>query len=700
MAAEELNDLFSTETSSVQQIEENVHARLQEFIESYDSGYVLTESAPYVLHGKYQVHMDQPLPQLDTVSAKAYVASGVGNIEADVFALMIENDASYRLGAAEALSSKSYSNAIRMYDRGRIYLSDLRCYKRVFIYERPPSVSLHDVLKKEQVYHERQISYQILTPIIEYLKEIKEKSYSHGRINPRNIFLGKNVLLGECVSDRSGISQDPYFEPIERLLATPAGRGEPDEKTDIYALGMVVYAMLFGMKSIKKIPLENLPELIQEKGVHGLLIGHKEMSPTLDDFFRGVFANSVEERWGLEQISSWLDGKRFSLVLPGPPRDSSRGIIFNEKEYFNAAALASGFHQHWNGAMQRINHIKLDKWIESSQNLSVISEDVLTMVDSIQGSVESSEDALSRLLRILDRHAPLRTKHASAHLTGIGAALIEAFQQKKEKVLSSLTHMIASGLPQYTIDLKPVESTPIIQHLLWQLPSLRQLLDSKGRGFGVSRIMYEMNSALPCQSEILKPYALTDTSEVLRVLDMLARDHAASTSLDDPEIGAFLACKMNVMREQKIRENLKLKTSSSDELITINILAIAQHATVKQRLPGLSAWVAIRLSDYINHIHSRKTRSELRRQLVIAAKTGVLKSVLNVVFNGQVLQHDQKGFKEAGSQYKKSDLVVQRLQQKETFDRMVKNSGDRLSVSIGYILVLITSFILLFEYLI
>ena len=187
---------------------------------------------------------------------------------------------------------------------------------------------------------------------------------------------------------------------------------------------------------------------------------------------------------------------------------------------------------------------------------------------------------------------------------------------------------------------------------------------------------------------------------MLLVLDHLAKKKAQTHNFADDEIAAFISSRLKVMREQKIRGNMQIEGELSNELITINLLAMAQDEHKNLRLPGLTIWVAMRLADQLKNIHSRKTRAQVRARLLDSAQSGMIRTVLNTVFNLSVLEQDKAQFKSAGTRYQRSEAVIYRLQQKETVDRMVKRSGDRLSVSIGYILVLLTSVILLYEYII
>ena len=61
-------------------------------------------------------------------------------------------------------------------------------------------------------------------------------------MRPENILFLDNemeqIVLGPNVTAPAGYDQPSMFEPIDRAMALPAGRGTGDSLDDIYALGV------------------------------------------------------------------------------------------------------------------------------------------------------------------------------------------------------------------------------------------------------------------------------------------------------------------------------------------------------------------------------------------------------------------------------------------------------------------------------
>ncbi len=699
MASQGLDGMYPKADAETRQLEESTIVKLQQILEEYRSSYAPSTSPTDVLHHQYRINVDKPLPHLETKFTRAYEATSKAHPDVRYYALVLDHQYAHRATATEALLRFNHPNGIRSLDYGRTKISIDNDYRRVFVFEQPPKTRLRELLSKGQRFHERQIVYQVLTPIIEYLTAMKEKGVSHGRINPGNIFLGRNVVLGECMGERSGYSQIDCYEPVERMLADPCARGEPTEKTDVYALGMVMYAMLFGTEKIEKIPKKLLADQILVKGSYALYLGSREMTNTLEDFFRGTLVDDPRDRWGLEQLASWLDGKRFNLIYPNPPRDTSRPFLYNEQEYFNLKAVANAMHEKWTSAIRELSNTRMDRWIESGPDVKHLAAPIAQIINNAEDTDRARHDMVTRVLATLDNFGPMRAKEMAVHIDGIGTGMLEYFREGDMKKVDALIDMIWNNLPQYILDLNPLRMNTHTQAMLWNIPNIRKYLTIDNYGFGVERIIYELNRSLPCQSPIIVEYSIDDLKDALRTLDMISKEKAMNTSFDDRELAAFLASRLGIVKEQRVKK-LSFSTGqiAPEELVVINIIAMAQNSFKKLSLIGLSTWVAIRISEYMNNIHNRTTRRRMRKQLLLAAQTGKVQNVLNVVFDPEVIDRDEKLFKRAGDVYERTDMTIAHLKRKETANRMARRSGDRLSVSMGYVVMLITTMLLLYQY--
>ena len=68
----------------------------------------------------------------------------------------------------------------------------------------------------------------VVQPVAATLGELASLRISHRGIRPSNIFAGAPgtpAVLGECVTTPAGFAQPVLYEPPERALAVPSGRG-------------------------------------------------------------------------------------------------------------------------------------------------------------------------------------------------------------------------------------------------------------------------------------------------------------------------------------------------------------------------------------------------------------------------------------------------------------------------------------------
>jgi len=86
---------------------------------------------------------------------------------------------------------------------------------------------------------------KIATPIITILRDFQARGLVHGNIRATNLYDGggsnfSSIILGDCLSLPASMAQPVIYEPIERAMADPIGRGEGTIEDDLYALGVLL----------------------------------------------------------------------------------------------------------------------------------------------------------------------------------------------------------------------------------------------------------------------------------------------------------------------------------------------------------------------------------------------------------------------------------------------------------------------------
>lgn len=684
-------------------IEEHVDPGLVDLLAKYEPTQKIEDIPVDTLNDRFTIHLNQPIPDFDNIAAKAYAATDSANPNRPTLAMVCDPNTPYRGSALEALKGVSHQNICSYRDGGSVKLSDSLHIRQVLFVDRTQGQRLSAVFKEGKRFHERRVIDQILTPIIDALNMIHERGVCHGRINPDNIFLDQHIIIGECVSEPQGLSQDPLYEPIERLMSNQFAKGAPTPRSDAYAIGMLACEALFGLGKLRELGRDELIQILLEKGSYHAIVANKDTSEAFNDFFRGIFNENKQERWGLEQISNWLTGKRFNLIPPSLPSEATRPFEFNEREYFSCRSLANGMYSNWGAAVKQIRKARLDRWLEMSVHKSDMAEQVARIIRSFGGDYSSNEkvnnEMLSRILVTLDPNGPIRCKSLSMNVDGLGLALIDAYKSRDHASVQIILDMIEADLPTYWADMLEFEKTKLTTQILWILQRVRMYLKHKHIGFGLERLIYDFNPSLPCQSELMLPYHATTAEEALIILDNLAKTNAQSTSLADRHLIAFLASKTETAKEVEFKQLSRVPTlHNNQELIALRLISLAQDKKHRQRLVGLATWAAMRVDKLIDKIHSRKLRKKIRENLKAAAKTGMVSRVLAVLVENDLTREDYSSFIRANRVYLFTSEKINNLNNQQFIDKVSQDFGGRISVFVAYMILSITIFMVIDHY--
>lgn len=684
-------------------IEERVDPGLSELLSQYEPAHKITDVPVDTLNDRFTIFTSQPVPAFDTQASKAYVARDAMYPERAILAYVLDPNIPYRQSAIDGLKGFTHPNLSNLYDAGTIKLGDTLQLRETLFVERPAGRPLSEIFAEGKRFHERHLIDQILTPLIEGLAAMQERGISHGRINPKNLYIDQQLMLGECVSETQGLSQDMLFEPLERLMAEPMAKGAATPKSDAYAVGMVAYEALFGVERIRELDRPQLIRLMLEKGSYHALVATKELGELFTDFFRGVFNENKQERWGLDQLQNWLTGKRFNLIMPSLPSEASRPFEFMDREFFSCRSLANGLYQNWTPAAKQIRKARLDRWLEMSAHKSEMADKIVRIIRAYGGEVSAGartdNEMLARIITTLDPFGPMRCKTLSLNVDGMGLAIAHYFKQRDNANIQLLLELISNDLPNFWADNNTMEKTQLTTTTLWTLQRVRMHLKYDQVGFGLERIVYDLNPSLPCQNEWLLPYHAKTVEEALIILDNLAKDKAATTSLADRHLAAFLASRIELLKEVKFNQLARLPSlRNNQELVALRILSMAQDKRGKMKLVGLATWAAMRIDKLIDNIHSRKLRKKIRENLKSAAKTGSISRVLAVMVENDLTRDDHNGFTRANAVYFHNQGKIEALRNQQTIDHMAKDLGGRIAVFTAYIILTITIYVIVDSY--
>lgn len=683
-------------------IEEQIETGLQSLLDGYRTSYDPSGERKDELQQRFTLFPNERIPEFDHAYAKAYRASDAFNPTRQIYAMISENGLPYRQNATQAMLGVSSPYITVPQGAGTVACSHLNESRHVVFMEQPAGIRLSELMKTQPRLHEHKIIDHVLQPAIRAMLAMRERKVSHGNFHPGSIFIGTDQsVIGECFTMPPSTQMHYLYHPLERLMCNPLGHGEPSEQTDAYALGMLAYELLYGLDQFRALEKEDYIKLSINLSTYQLFANNRDFSDAFQDFFRGTLNDNPSERWGLDQLQQWLSGKRFNMIAPSPPKEAVRPYAFGGENFFSRRLLAHVFHGHWREAVKEVRGTKLERWCETSLHRPEMAERIERAL-RIAGEASTERhisDMMSRIIAILDPVGPIRSMSLALRPDAIGPMLAYQLPQEDQTELNQLLGMVESDISSYWAELSDANRGGEMGQTLWKLQRMRPFMKFKTPGFGIERVLYDLNPSLPCQSDMLKQYHITTAAEALRTLDALAKHMAPNTSFLDRHLAAFIASKIDMGKEIRLNDLASIPTlMSNQELVVLKILAKAQQKGDKKEkleLVGLCTWAAMRIEKMIDHIHNRMFRRRLKQQLRRLAATGDLNEVLTAIINREVAVRDYDGFAKAIALHEMNHKKIEKLENPRLLNHMANDMGGKISSTMAYVGLVVTTYIVI-----
>ncbi len=493
-----------------------------------------------------------------------------------------------------------------------------------------------------------------LMPVVPALRLMHAASIVHGSVNPTNLFFQDaarhRLVLGECVSCRTAFLHPASCATIEVAMAAPLMRGQGSIADDVFALGATLAFLVLGRNPVAGIDEEALLRARIESGSYAAIIGNNRVPLALIEMLRGTLADDPKSRWTMAELEQWLTTRHVKPRQGPAPKRASRPFEFDGRFYLTARALSHGLGVNPQAAVAAVKSKEFDGWIQRALNDETHTNLLkLARHEGANGGKSTkpeSRDAglVSCVCVALDPFAPVRYRGLSGMVDGFGAVLADAFIKKQP--VQVIAEAIAYRVPQFGLSAR---KPPLPEHitLLKLYEQLRLHLEDRRIGFGVERLLYELNPTLHCLSPLLERDCVLSTGGILPALERLAADDFGGTFPIDRHLAAYVAAKLKSASSEWVDE-----LSSSDPIERL-IGALRMLARLQPHgsdgVPALTKWFAKKTAPLIEGFHHRPTQKVVSRQLEQAVEEGRLLDLLLVIDDPDRAHRDKAGF--AGAVY-------------------------------------------------
>jgi hypothetical protein len=266
----------------------------------------------------------------------------------------------------------------------------------------------------------------------------------------------------------------------------------------------------------------------------------------------------------------------------------------------------------------------------------------------------------------------------------VGAALADAFVRNEG--YQALGEAISAQLPSFWVNMQPefkAEHVPLVQ----AFDALRTQLERLGSGYGIERVLYELNPMMPCYSAMIRNHMVTSANELLSALEEVAGQPARPREPMDRHIAAFL-----IARYRKLDERLIVLTTPGGEDLRrisalLNVLADVQKRFGPASLPNLCAWMVELMGPAIERFHSRAHREKLQNEATRMAHEGNLAVLLKLIDDPAAIRKDEIEFAKARRLFQLAKREVDKLKLEiSDRDEIMETSGRQVAAIVGSML--------------
>lgn len=641
--------------------------------------------APRGTHGqvlfldRYQINAERPLPELSTPSASAFAVEDRRDIGRQLFALVCTPGLPLRHHAATALRGSQVLNLLPLVEWGTVDWPLLRQRCMVVIYERPLGGRLIDVITTEggQIM-DHDLQRRVIEPLAAALQEMVDHGVAHRAVRPDNLFFmdaeRHSLVLGDCVTTPPAFDQPVAFETAVRAMATRSGRGEGSVADDLYALGVTLAFLHLGENPVADISEDALIYAKIEHGSYATLCGGGRIPLFLLEPLRGLLSDDPDERWGLRELTLWIDGRRMTPIQKRPlPKPETR-FQFAGHSHVTPRTLAHAFGRNVGEAARVLKESQVDPWVRRSLNNVGMADEIARAVEMARlhaGEPRGSDDMLvSKVCMLLDPEGPLRYKGYAFGIDAFGPALaVELLRQGNAKVG---TEILDQNVPGIWLERAGPGPSVAAQARLFE--KLRGFLHANNPGGGIERCLYELNPSLPCQSSLIVKDYVVEVEDLLPALDAAAGRVDTKIPPVDRHISAFVAARFDEDTERHLRA---IGDASEARKIAgmLSLLALVQWRLGPDALYGLSSWIGGLLGPVIASYHSRTVRRDIEREVPRLVRQGSLPELFELIDNAEQRLQDEKGYRAAIEEFQLAENEILEI---ESSDSARAESAERL----------------------
>lgn len=612
---------------------------------------------PVVLRDRFHIYPATPLYDFDLPSATAFACQDKRDPNQYLLAYVCKPELPPRVNVLRLLRGQKIAGMLPLIDWGIVEWPPAARQCLVVVYQRPLGGRVMPGFDSEiQPLEEHDLVKRIMPQLSAALKELSNLGVTHRSIRPTNLFWmdehHDQMVLGDCVTSPPAFDQPVMFESIESGMCLPAARGAGSQADDLYALGASMLVLKLGLNPLKDYDTDRVLMGKIVRSTYSLLVGDERLPLSMIELLRGLLCDDVSERWTINELELWAGGRRLSPLQPKQDKRAVRGFAFQGEEYNTARELAFVMAKNWASAAAPVLDGQLEVWlrrgIENKDMADLVSLAVKVARMAPASDAKLAEDLLvTRVLMLLDPASPIRYKQFSALPLGFGTLLAVIMGTKSDPKL--FAECIMREVPHIWYETRP-EYDPSNTTIDNMFKDLKAYLQQQALGYGLERLLYDLNEELPCQSPLVADSFVVEIVELLPALELTAKKIDSRSLPMDRHIAAFIACRFDYNVERQITA-LNDKTAQNQLLGLISLLGTVQWRLGPESLPALASWLGTHLQPVVASYHSRERRRDMEKELPRLVRSGNLPELFAYIDNVEERRRDEDGYMLARAEF-------------------------------------------------
>jgi len=656
--------------------------------------------SPLLLRDRYFIDPGKPLAEYNSLSAKAFAVEDRRDLSQRLMGLVCTPGLPVRLNFLNSLPGQEIRGILRLIDWDTAMWPPLDQNTLIVIYQQPFGRVMDKIASGAVRIMEYDLIRTVVEPLVEGLEQLARIGGPHRAVRHDNLYFIDEelteVVAGNFLTAPAGYDQPPIFEPLERSMATPAGRGIGDSRDDVFALGVTLIHLMIDRLPSASLKVDELVRQRCETGSYAAICGNSRLSMSLIEPIRGMLNDEPLDRWTFEKILNWTSGNKGSVIQKKIISKASMEFSFRGTNHIGPRTLARQFSRHPTDAVRTAGEESFLKFLKRDLNNLALAEEVRNIVRAGKvhtGTVQGSDDYIAaRISMALDPPAPIRYRGLEFMADGYGPVLATEWVRNNNQ--QAVAEVLSNDIAGHWLSAQPAREAEFAD-LMKTFAKSKAMLTVGGPGYGLERVLYETNPGFACQSPLIAKKCVIEINKLLPALDDASKGADPETRPVDRHIAAFIPARFN----QDVHPHLRALASPNTDSQIIGMLSLLAFLQWKLQTPtllGLSSWIGGMLGPAIEVYHNRYTREEMEKEIPRLVRKGSLPELFNLVDNAEESQKDSEGYEIAKFKWREAEEEIRDIDGagNERITR-AERAGRQAAAMISIILVLTVISILL-----